>query len=1184
MRRVQEKEGLNTLPRPCDYFDLMAGTSTGGLIAILLGRLQMTTQEALDTYDQVAKRIFNRSNRKLSEYQFKATTLQDAVEKIVAERSRGDLLKDPQAAQRKGKAFVCAVDAKGLDVVQLFRTYETPNSEDTWLKDCKVWEAARATTAAPAYFKPVEIKRGSVAKTFIDGAVSCNNPAGKLLEEAGRVFNSRRKIGAILSIGTGTKPKNMPTDEGSGKLGYAKALFKMLKNQAVDTEHVHLGLKARFKNFPNAYFRFNVPGGGHIGLADWDRMGELKAMTEKYLSLPAVTQEIEEIADVLASKKTLGITVAHIACLTNDDLYIDTKTARPMGSPSHKFVGRRDILERLDSFFAPRGGNVTGRRQFLLCGMGGAGKTQIALKFAESSGQRFNHVFWVDAENLQTARQSYKEIAITEMGQKLDDDTSTEDVQNWIASLRDEWLLILDNSITANLERTVPVGNRGNIIYTSRDQKLDQSLGLTLPPEAVAVVNDLDLEDAITLLLKAANLVAYSEHLRQEAEPVATELGCLALAIDQAGSYIFMQRCSIADYLQVFRERRAELLRDERYKGQDPRSQAVYATFDISYRAVKALATDQEGHFEGEDARNALRILDLVCFYHNEGIPEEIFQRAALKRHRRVRKGLPHPLAGGAVCLESLLYVADDRRWSAMPFRFGVMLLEQFSLVKQDMSRRTISMHVLIHSWAVDRMEPEYKADNILCAKTILCCAIPTAETLEPYDAYFRRMLYPHAKALEKHADVTYAQDLTQSSLDIDFGFLAQDAGDYLFAEKAYKRAIKVRRLEFGLDDQSTLNPMVKLAGLYQRQARYGEAESVWLEVIERLDHAIDPDDPKSATTAATSSVKAWMGLAMTYISQSRLDAAINALLQARQRKMAQLQTSDPNHEALSAINTHLAILRDGMGGNWNTETIPDLEARLERCLRDHEKWDSRTLRAREELGNALAAAGRFDEAEEHLYAYAHGYANVYGTEDARTLAAFRRYAYYRLDQGMTPEAEDLFRLNLAEIQRLRGQRDVEAYYSLFGLGKAIAAQARYDEGILLMEKAKDLQETQLGAEHLHVTSACEGISQMVERASSMTYADRREIARRAIATINKETAAAYPDGELDKWTTPRGHYTLSGTGGERPELVYLTREERNRATRFPNLWEPKRETVLELPIELLHVEDRTVPSSEEFV
>ncbi|KAJ9161398.1 Patatin-like protein 2 [Coniochaeta hoffmannii] len=1179
MRRVQEIEGLPELPRPCDYFDLMAGTSTGGLIAILLGRLRMTTEEALETYDQVAKTVFGFSNRKLkAECQFRSSTLVDAVQDIVAQRNKGDLLIDSLASQRKGKAFVCASDTADLDVVQLFRTYDTVDGTDDWLKDCTVWEAARATTAAPTYFKPIEIKRGSVAKTFMDGAVSCNNPVEKLLEEAGCVFNSRRKIGAILSLGTGTKPKSMPKE--AGTLGYIGSLVKMLKNQTVDTERAHLALKKKLENCPDTYFRFNVPDGGTVGLAEWDKMSALKKLTEDYMKQRTVAEEIEAVADVLAKKKTSGLTVSHVSCVTEDDPDLNTRTARSMGSVSRNFVGRRDILEKMDEFFEPRDVGARGRREFLLCGMGGAGKTQIALKFAKVAGERFKYIFWVDAENLQTARQSFRDIAITEMDQGINNDSSMEGVQNWIASLRDEWLLILDNSDAAYLQQVIPIGNRGNVIYTSRDHKLIQ----TLPEEAVAVVNDLELDDAITLLLKAAKILAYPLENREEARPVATELGCLALAVDQAGSYMFMQSCSPTEYLREFRARRAELMRDERYKGQDPRNQAVYATFDISFRAIKGLSTIQEGHFEGEDARNALKILELACFYHNEGIPEEMFERAAIDRCKKTSRGKPHPLVGGKVSLDSLLEVVEvesDKMWNAMPFRFGAMLLEQFSLVKRDRTRGNISMHVLIRSWAGDRMNPYYRIDRILCAKLIMSCAIPTTTTSEPWDAVFRRKLYPHAKAMQQYDDVMYAEDAIQSRVDMSFGHLAEEAGDYVEAERLYKRVIENRKLEVGPDHHSTLKAVTALADLCQKQARFPEAECLLLEVAESVEHTHGPDSQQS--------VNALWGLATTYVHQTRFEAAENAVLQVRERTMRLHKISNLNHEKLASANARLVEIRQFKAGIFETGTVDELQAKLDTCLRDHDKWDRRTLRARIQLGDALVSAGRPEEAEQHFFEAANGYANRHGPDHPRALDAFTQYAQLRIDQGQTPEAEYLLRDNLATTQRLRGERDIKAMHILFVLGKAIALQGRFDEGILLMEKAKDLQQALVGSEYLGVKFASEGIAAMVRMASNTTFAERRTRARRALATINPETAEQMTDFEIDRLCSFR-HYTASFPQIlDRPEMVYVTREERNARTRFPNLYEPAREPQtqthqLELPIELLTMPSNGVmPLSEEF-
>ena len=70
-------------PLPCDYFQLIGGTSTGGLIAIMLSRLRMTAVEAAEQYNALAKEIFGPKNKKswVQDGAFKATTLKKAVER-----------------------------------------------------------------------------------------------------------------------------------------------------------------------------------------------------------------------------------------------------------------------------------------------------------------------------------------------------------------------------------------------------------------------------------------------------------------------------------------------------------------------------------------------------------------------------------------------------------------------------------------------------------------------------------------------------------------------------------------------------------------------------------------------------------------------------------------------------------------------------------------------------------------------------------------------------------------------------------------------------------------------------------------------------------------------------------------------------------------------------------------------
>lgn len=95
----------NAPPKPCEYFDMIGGTSTGGLIAIMLGRLQMTVEECINAYVALSEKVFQKKRHRLSlrgklQARFDATELEQAVKQILAGRGMGQdtLLKDSDDA------------------------------------------------------------------------------------------------------------------------------------------------------------------------------------------------------------------------------------------------------------------------------------------------------------------------------------------------------------------------------------------------------------------------------------------------------------------------------------------------------------------------------------------------------------------------------------------------------------------------------------------------------------------------------------------------------------------------------------------------------------------------------------------------------------------------------------------------------------------------------------------------------------------------------------------------------------------------------------------------------------------------------------------------------------------------------------------------------------------------------
>ena len=88
----------------------------------------------------------------------------------------------------RGKAFVCATPANNMEYPRRFRTYLVRALASA---NCQIWEAAQATSAAPTFFKRIEIDDGSGGtEEFVDGGLRCNNPTKQVFEEAKAIFGN----------------------------------------------------------------------------------------------------------------------------------------------------------------------------------------------------------------------------------------------------------------------------------------------------------------------------------------------------------------------------------------------------------------------------------------------------------------------------------------------------------------------------------------------------------------------------------------------------------------------------------------------------------------------------------------------------------------------------------------------------------------------------------------------------------------------------------------------------------------------------------------------------------------------------------------------------------------------------------------------------------------------------------
>jgi Patatin-like phospholipase len=176
-----------------------------------------------------------------------------------------------------------------------------------------IWEAARATTAAPGYFKPIEISN----RKFGDGGFGTNNPAMEMFWEVTHMNGSDAKnhgIELILSIGTG---ESKVSRFANGRLAKYWTYFNAAKKLASDSNNAHEQME-NLKNIVDvSYYRFNVPEHYKLGKIKLDEFKTTKGLrgrkestlrmiervTEDYLEEEVVKQDIIKVARILVDQR-----------------------------------------------------------------------------------------------------------------------------------------------------------------------------------------------------------------------------------------------------------------------------------------------------------------------------------------------------------------------------------------------------------------------------------------------------------------------------------------------------------------------------------------------------------------------------------------------------------------------------------------------------------------------------------------------------------------------------------------------------------------------------------------------------------------------------------------------------------------------------------------------------------------
>jgi tetratricopeptide (TPR) repeat protein len=365
------------------------------------------------------------------------------------------------------------------------------------------------------------------------------------------------------------------------------------------------------------------------------------------------------------------------------------------------FTGRDEFL--VDVRLAFTSGRTAASRQVIF-GIGGVGKTRVAVEYAYRYRSDYSLVWWVRAEDSLTLISDYAALAdplkLTQRNAP-DRKETVQCVRSWLAN-NSNWLLVLDNAAdVAECRPYLPADETGHVLITSQNPNWR---GLAETRE----IRTLTRAKAVDFLWKRTG-----EHDPDGSDRLSDALGDLPVALEQAAAYMGATGVSIQDYFARFEKYAPELLR---FSSVD-RPKSVFTTWQIAF---DQLNTENPG---------ALDLLKLVAFLAPDDIERELLSKGS--------EHLPQPLAS----LVSALLRFDD----------AIAALRRYSLV--EVRDDVISVHRLVQAvtratLADERQEAHWSEAAL---KLVDSAFRFDTEKFETYDPSQR--LLPHALAVTDHAE-----------------------------------------------------------------------------------------------------------------------------------------------------------------------------------------------------------------------------------------------------------------------------------------------------------------------------------------------------------------------------------------------------------------------------------------------
>ncbi|MEU7829010.1 FxSxx-COOH system tetratricopeptide repeat protein [Nonomuraea sp. NPDC049129] len=669
------------------------------------------------------------------------------------------------------------------------------------------------------------------------------------------------------------------------------------------------------------------------------------------------------------------------------------------------FTGRSGLLERLHAGLSTE---VTAVVPHALHGLGGVGKTQLAVEYAHRFRAEYDVVWWIPADQPLLVKSSLAGLA-AHLGLEGATRSGAEDAADAVLdALRrgvpyDRWLLVFDNADQPEeISRLIPQGP-GQVIVTSRNHRWQ---GIV---DAVAV-DVFDRVESVEFLSRRASLSS------ADADRLAEQLGDLPVALEQAGALHVETGISVDDYLRLLKEQTSTLL-----------SESKPSEYPMPMTAAWALSVAQLRSKLPE----AVDLLRCCAFFGPEPIPRDVFRR--VDHH------------------------ASDARFSSI-FGDTILLtraireLGRFALATIDSQSRTIQVHRLVQALLRDELDEEERRRFRHEVHLLLASATPKRpdET-----ASWQRYNELIAHILPSRVDD--CADPAVRSMVRDVLYYLYRSGNYQSARIFAEQFVAKWAEESGPEHPDVLIAQRHLAGIIRELGEYRAAYDLDSATLAKMTDVLGPEDRE--TLVLSSGFAADLRAAGDWSAARELDERLRA---------QHMTVFGEQSQATLQIMNNLAVDYCLNSDYWAARNLHDIVHRMQ-SESEERIGEADVLNNWNGLARAVRLTGDSREAVDlGEDAYAYGVQKL-GAEHLWTLRTARDLSIAKRRAGDFDGSLELAQDVHSRLQRIMGDHHPDTVAAASTLSNALRATGDVGFAYDIAEQAVARYRAIYGEDHPYV-------------------------------------------------------------------------------------------------------------------